>query len=197
MLRFTSLTSHVVPLAVDDVNTDQIIPARFLTATGKAGFGERLFADWRYLPDGSPDPDFILNRPEVQGARILLAGDNFGCGSSREHAAWALTGWGLRALIATSFADIFRINALKNSLLPVQVERGALAQLLNMVRADPCSRVTIDLASQTLSLPDGSGLTFPIDAFSKRCLLTGIDELDYLLSIEDRILGYEVAHPYV
>lgn len=195
-VHFTALTSPVVALPLDDVNTDQIVPARFLTTTGRDGLGVHLFADWRFLPDGSPDLDFVLNRPEAQGARILLAGDNFGCGSSREHAAWALVGWGFRALIATSFADIFHANALQNGLLPVQVEPNALRRVLAIVQDDPGARVSIDLASQILTLPTGGTVTFPIDAFSKRCLLAGFDRLDYLLSIEGQISTYEAAHPH-
>jgi 3-isopropylmalate/(R)-2-methylmalate dehydratase small subunit len=192
MTQFTRLTSRVVALPVDNIDTDQIIPARFLKVTDKAGLGAHLFADWRYNPDGSPRPDFILNRPEAQGAQILLVGDNFGCGSSREHAPWALTGFGFRAIISTSFADIFRNNALKNGLLPVIVDAETHRALFDLVAEIPTVELTIDLAEQTLSFLNKS-VTFPIDPFSKTCLLNGMDELGYLLTFERQIAAYEVA----
>ncbi len=192
MTQFTRLTSRVVALPVDNIDTDQIIPARFLKVTDKAGLGAHLFADWRYNPDGSPRPDFILNRPEAQGAQILLVGDNFGCGSSREHAPWALTGFGFRAIISTSFADIFRNNALKNGLLPVIVDAETHRALFDLVAEIPTVELTIDLAGQTLSFLNKS-VTFPIDPFSKTCLLNGMDELGYLLTFERQIAAYEVA----
>ncbi len=192
--RFTTLTSHMALLPLDDVDTDQIIPARYLKVVDKEGLAEGLFAGWRYRPDGSPDPDFVLNRPEARGAQILLAGNNFGCGSSREHAPWALLGWGFRAVIARSFADIFRNNALKNGLLPVAVGAEAHQALLDLAAADPRAQVTIDLASQTVRLPDGREAAFPIDPFAKRCLLEGIDQLGYLLSFEEQIRAYEERH---
>ena len=195
MEPFTILTSKLVPLPNENVDTDQIIPARFLKTTNKAGLGENLFADWRYNPDGSPKPDFVLNRPEMQGRRILLAGDNFGCGSSREHAPWALLGWGFRAVISTSFADIFYNNALKNGLLPVVVDPETHRRLFQFLEENPDAKVTIDLAAQTLRLPDGSEVTFPIDGFSKQCLLAGVDQLGYLLQQMPRIEAYERAHP--
>ncbi len=191
MSQFTSLTSKVVPLPNENVDTDQIIPARFLKTTDKAGLGDNLFADWRYDPDGSPRPDFVLNRPEMRGRRILLAGDNFGCGSSREHAPWALTGYGFRAVISTSFADIFRNNALKNGLLPITVDRDTHAQLFSLLEEDPDTALGVDLASQTLTLPDGRRVSFPIDGFSKACLLNGVDEIGYVLGMGDRITAYE------
>src|SRR6202521_4551117 len=171
MAQFTKLISRVVALPANDVDTDQIIPARFLKATDKLDMGSHLFADWRYNTDGSPRPEFVLNQPGSHGAQILLAGDNFGCGSSREHAPWALTGFGFRAVISTSFADIFCNNALKNGLLPVAVDAKAHAALLAQLRQQPAASVTVDLAAQTLSLPDGSKATFPVDAFAKTCLL--------------------------
>ena len=192
MTQFTRLTSRVVALPVDNIDTDQIIPARFLKVTDKAGLGAHLFADWRYNPDGSPRPDFILNRPEAQGAQILLVGDNFGCGSSREHAPWALTGFGFRAIISTYFADIFRNNALKNGLLPVIVDAETHRALFDLVAEIPTVELTIDLAGQTLSFLNKS-VTFPIDPFSKACLLNGMDELGYLLTFERQIAAYEVA----
>jgi 3-isopropylmalate/(R)-2-methylmalate dehydratase small subunit len=195
MKPFKTLTSRMVAMPIENIDTDQIIPARFLKTTGKAGLGDKLFADWRYNPDGTPRPDFPLNRPEAQGAQILLAGDNFGCGSSREHAPWALTDYGLRAVVSTSFADIFNNNALKNSLLPVVVDAETHRQLFSLVEEAPGDEITIDLASQTLILPDGRGVTFPIDEFSKTCLLEGIDQLGYLLQHNAQISAHEEAHP--
>jgi 3-isopropylmalate/(R)-2-methylmalate dehydratase small subunit len=191
MAHFTTLTSRIVPLPVNDIDTDQIIPARFLKVTDKAGLGASLFSDWRYNPDGSPKADFVLNRPEVQGAQILLAGDNFGCGSSREHAPWALTGFGFRAVISTSFADIFRNNALKNGLLPVIVDAEVHHSLFDLTEEAPAATLTVDLATQSLILPDGRKVTFPIDGFSKSCLLNGVDELGYILGFEKQIVAYE------
>jgi 3-isopropylmalate/(R)-2-methylmalate dehydratase small subunit len=196
MQPFTRLTSTVVVLPVSNVDTDQIIPARFLKTTDKNGLGASLFADWRYLPDGSPDPAFVLNQPQSQGAQILLAGDNFGSGSSREHAAWALLGWGIRAVISTTIADIFRNNALKNGLLPVVVTPEVHDRLMRLFSSDPTQTLTIDLAAQTLELPDGSTATFPIDPFSKTCLLNGVDELGYLLGLEAEIARYEAQRGF-
>jgi 3-isopropylmalate/(R)-2-methylmalate dehydratase small subunit len=191
MNKFTTLTSRVMVLPVDNVDTDQIIPARFLKTTDKTGLGANLFADWRYLPDGSPNPEFALNRLENQGAQVLLAGNNFGGGSSREHAPWALSGWGFRAVISTTIADIFNNNALKNGLLPVVVDADAHRKLVEMFSADPRLELTIDLEGQLLILPDEEEVTFPIDPFSKTCLLNGVDELGYLLGLEDYIERYE------
>jgi len=191
MESFITLTSKVIPLPHDNVDTDQIIPARYLKVTDKAGLVEGLFAGWRHLPDGQPDPDFPLNRPECQRAQILLVGDNFGCGSSREHAPWALMGWGIRAVVGTSFADIFRNNALKNGLLPVIVDAKTQQQLFELAADNPDVLITIDLAAQTLNLPDGAEVTFPLDPFSKTCLLQGVDQLGYLLKREDQIAAYE------
>jgi 3-isopropylmalate/(R)-2-methylmalate dehydratase small subunit len=181
----------MVPLSVENVDTDQIIPARFLKTTDKNGMGEALFADWRYNPDGSPKPGFVLNDSKFQGAQILLAGDNFGCGSSREHAPWALTGYGFQAVISTSFADIFRNNALKNNLLPVIVDAETLKSLFDLVEEVPGAEVTVDLEAQSLTLPDGSSASFPIDPFSKTCLSQGVDQLGYIKSFEEEIEGYE------
>ncbi len=194
MNPFTRLTARVVVLPVNDIDTDQIIPARFLKATDKEGMGARLFADWRYNPDGSPKPDFILNKPASQGAGVLLAGHNFGCGSSREHAPWALAGFGFRAVVATSFADIFRNNALKNGLLPVIVDPETHTKMVELFEELPGAQVTIDLESQTLTLPDGSTATFPIDSFSRTCLLHGVDELGYILKFKDQIAAFEQQH---
>ncbi|HID86405.1 MAG TPA: 3-isopropylmalate dehydratase small subunit [Anaerolineae bacterium] len=191
MRPFTTLTSRLVPLPHENVDTDQIVPARFLKVTDKAGLGEALFADWRFDAEGNPRPDFVLNRPEFQRAQILLAGDNFGCGSSREHAPWALLAYGFRAVISTSFADIFRNNALKNGLLPIVVDPETHRELFRLVSEDPRVEVRVDLESQTLGLSNGRRVTFPIDAFSKQCLLRGMDELDYLLKLEPVIARYE------
>ncbi len=189
--RFVRLTSTAVLLPADDVDTDQIIPARFLKATERTGLGEHLFSDWRYDAAGGPRPEFALNRPESQGAEVLVAGHNFGCGSSREHAVWALAGWGLRAVVASSFAAIFRSNALKNRLLPVELERDALARLVAAAGADPGLAVTIDLERQAVEWPGQAAIHFPVDPFARRCLLEGIDELGYLLSLERDIAAYE------
>ena len=191
MAQFISLTSRVVVVPQNDIDTDQIIPARFLKTTDKHGLGASLFADWRYGPDGVPVPGFPLNAPRAQGAKVLLAGDNFGCGSSREHAPWALTGFGFRAVVSTSFADIFRNNALKNGLLPVAIDAGAHAALLSELARQPDAEVTIDLATQTLRLPDGTVVKFPIDPFARTCLLEGVDELGYILRFESRIEEHE------
>ncbi|MEK7249999.1 MAG: 3-isopropylmalate dehydratase small subunit, partial [Bacteroidota bacterium] len=180
MAQFTSFTSRVIPLLVDNVDTDQIIPARFLKATDKNGFGEQLFADWRYESDGSPKKDFPLNDPKHRGARILLAGDNFGCGSSREHAPWALTSFGFNAVISTSFADIFRSNALKNGLLPIIISPSEHRQLVQELHQSPDAQLTVNLEQQELTSPSGVKMVFPIDPFSKFCLLNGVDELEYL-----------------
>jgi 3-isopropylmalate/(R)-2-methylmalate dehydratase small subunit len=194
MAEFTTLSSRIMPLAVNDIDTDQIIPARFLKATDKSGMGDNLFADWRYNVDGSPKPDFVLNDPTYVGARILLAGDNFGCGSSREHAPWALTGYGFRAVISTSFADIFRNNSLKNGLLPIIIDQETHKTLLDMVEESPFIEVQVDLKSQTINLPGGRVVGFPIDAFSKACLLNGVDELGYIQGFEKEIEAYEARH---
>ncbi|MDR3575423.1 MAG: 3-isopropylmalate dehydratase small subunit [Anaerolineaceae bacterium] len=191
LTKFTKITSRVVNLPVNNIDTDQIIPARFLKATDKSGMGANLFADWRYLPDGSPKPDFVLNQPESQGASILLAGDNFGCGSSREHAPWALTGFGFRAVISTSFADIFKNNSFKNGLLPVVVDSAAYQTLQDYLVEVPALELVIDLDSQTVTLPSGQSVSFPVDSFSKACLLNGTDELGYILAFDDQISKYE------
>ena len=192
MAQFTTLTSRVVVLPVNDIDTDQIIPARFLKATDKKGMGDHLFADWRYNSDGSSKPDFVLNQKESQGAKILLAGDNFGCGSSREHAPWALTGFGFRAVISTSFADIFRNNALKNGLLPIIVDEATHKMLFDLIEEIPKAELTVDLATQTLVLPNGT-VTFPIDPFNKTCLLNGVDELGYIMGFEKEIAAFEAG----
>jgi 3-isopropylmalate/(R)-2-methylmalate dehydratase small subunit len=194
MQPFKTLTSCVIPLPHNNVDTDQIIPASYLKGIDKTGLAEGLFFKWRYLPDGSLDPNFPLNQAHYQCCQILLAGDNFGNGSSREHAPWALTGWGIRAVISTSFADIFRNNALKNSLLPLIVDADTHRKLFQMASGEAPAQVTVDLVAQKLHLPDGSTASFPIDPFSKKCLLEGVDELGYLLKQTERITVYEQQH---
>jgi 3-isopropylmalate/(R)-2-methylmalate dehydratase small subunit len=191
MKKFTTLESRVVPLPVDNIDTDQIIPARFLKTISKEGLDKNLFCDWRYDAAGNDNPDFILNQPQSKGAEILLAGDNFGCGSSREHAPWALTQYGFRAIISTSFADIFKQNALKNSLLPITVPRDVHAKLFEAVTKDPNYKVKVDLVAQKLTMPDGTAVEFPVDAFSKHCLLEGVDELGYILQQQEAIAAFE------
>ena len=195
MQPFATLTSALVPLAHENVDTDQIIPARYLKVTDKNGLGEALFADWRYAADGSPRAEFILNQPEVRGHQILLAGDNFGCGSSREHAPWALKAYGFRAVISTSFADIFRNNSLKNGLLPIVVDPETHAQLFSLVEEEPEAEITVDLARQRLRLPEGREVEFPIDNFSKSCMLRGVDQLGYLLDQAEPVVAFEEARP--
>ena len=190
-MKFTTLTSHAVPFPVENVDTDQIIPARFLKVTDKHGLGDSLFCDWRYLKDGSPNPDFVLNEPESQGAQILIAGHNFGSGSSREHAPWALVGWGFRAIVSTGFADIFKSNSLKNGLLPVEVTPEVHKALMQAAQLDRSTKITIDLPTQSVTGLEGLEATFPIDEFSKHCLLEGIDQLGYLLSFDEQITDYE------
>jgi 3-isopropylmalate/(R)-2-methylmalate dehydratase small subunit len=184
------IRSRTVALPATNIDTDQIIPARFLTSTSKAGFGKHLFADWRYDAAGNPKADFVLNRPETRGAAILVAGRNIGCGSSREHAPWALMDFGFQAVISTEFADIFRTNCLKNSLLPVVVDEQTHAWLL----ANPNVDVSIDVENTTLTLPDGSVVKFPLEGFARFCLLNGIDELGFLLAQNEAISAYEQAH---
>jgi 3-isopropylmalate/(R)-2-methylmalate dehydratase small subunit len=194
MEPITTFTGTCVALPIENIDTDQIIPARFLKATDKQGMGDHLFADWRYRADGTPNLEFALNRPEAQDASILIAGHNFGCGSSREHAPWALQGFGLRAVISTYFADIFRNNALKVGLLPIVVDDETHQQLLSMVEEDPSTPVTIDLAAQQVLLPDGQAIGFPIDAFARYCLLNGVDQLGFLQMEEAAIAEYERQH---
>jgi len=185
---FTPFESRLVPIPTNNIDTDQIIPARFLKTTSKIGLDKQLFCDWRYNADGTPKPDFILNTPRAQGAEVLLAGDNFGCGSSREHAPWALTQFGFRAVISTSFADIFKNNALKNSLLPIVVDKDTHAKLFALPEE---AKVKVDLASQTLILPDGTKVEFPVDPFNKTCLLEGVDELGWILKQNAAIAAFE------
>ena len=190
MAQFTTLTSRVMPLPANDIDTDQIIPAQFLKVTDKNGLADVLFFHWRFNDDGSPKLDFVINNPEYKGAQILLAGDNFGCGSSREHAPWALVAYGFRAVISTSFADIFRSNSLKNGLIPVIVDQATHKMLFDLIEEVPNTELTVDLESQTLMFPHGS-VTFPIDPFNKACLLNGVDELGYILGFEKQIAEFE------
>jgi len=191
MTKFTAFESKLAPLAIDNIDTDQIIPARFLKTISKQGLGDQLFYDWRYDAEGKPKPDFVLNTPEAKAAKILLAGDNFGCGSSREHAPWSLTQYGFRAVISTSFADIFKQNSLKNSLLPIVVPRDVHAELF----ANPAAPVKVDLATKTLTLASGRVVEFPVDSFARHCLLEGIDELGYILQQAPAIAAFEASHP--
>jgi 3-isopropylmalate/(R)-2-methylmalate dehydratase small subunit len=193
---FRVFTSKVVPIDADNVDTDQIVPARYLKVTDKAGLADALFRDWRFEEDGSvKQPPFVLDRPGMAGRQILLVGDNFGAGSSREHAPWALTAWGVRAILSTSFADIFRGNSLKNGLLPIVVAPDVHARLRDLIERDPDAQLTVDLAEEGVLLPDGSTIDFEIDPFAKRMLLAGTDELGYLLSKEADIAAWEAGHP--
>ncbi len=185
-----TLESRTAVLPFTNIDTDQIIPARFLTTTTKEGLGQRAFADWRYDASGAPKPDFALNKPEAQGCAILVAGRNFGCGSSREHAPWALLDYGFRAVISTEIADIFRNNSLKNGLLPIVIDEEPHRWLLQ----NPGANVRIDLESRTVKLPTGVIVEFPVERFARYCLLNGIDELGFLLQKNDAVTRYEQAH---
>ena len=193
---FTVFKSRAVPIPSENVDTDQIVPARYLKVTDKAGLADALFRDWRFEEDGSlKEPRFILDRPEMAGRRILLVGDNFGAGSSREHAPWALASWGIRAILSTSFADIFRNNSLKNGVLPIVVDRETHRRLFELLERDPDAELTVDLAEQGVLLPDGSTIDFEIDPFARRMLLAGTDELGYLVSKVPEIDAWEATHP--
>jgi 3-isopropylmalate/(R)-2-methylmalate dehydratase small subunit len=190
MEAFTVVTSRTVVLPRSDIDTDQIIPARFLRTTSREGLGRQLFADWRYRADGTPNPEFVLNQPQAQGCQVLVAERNFGCGSSREHAPWALLDHGIRAVVSTEFADIFRSNSLKNGLVPVIVDDATLKWLI----ANPGVEVTVDLASSSLRLPGGRAVPFPIEPFARRCLMQGVDQLGFLLSMDAEISAFEQRH---
>lgn len=193
---FRQFTSKVIPLHAEHVDTDQVVPARYLKVTDKAGLADALFHDWRFETDGSlKEPRFVLDRPEMAGRRILLVGDNFGAGSSREHAPWALATWGISAIFSTSFADIFRNNALKNGVLPIAVDPATHERLFALVEADLDATFTVDLAEQGILLPDGSTLDFDIDPFAKRMLLAGTDEIGYVLGHLPAIEAWEAGHP--
>jgi len=192
--KFVKLESTCVPLPIENVDTDQIIPARFLKATTREGFGDNLFADWRYDKSGKPREDFVLNDPKYSG-KVLVAGQNFGSGSSREHAAWALAGYGFKAVVSSFFADIFKNNSLNNGLLPVQVSKEFLETLFNAIEKDPATKVEIDLENQKITiLPDGPSESFDINPYKKKCLLNGFDDIDYLLNISDHIEAWEKEH---
>jgi 3-isopropylmalate/(R)-2-methylmalate dehydratase small subunit len=193
---FNVFTSKVVPLPAENVDTDQIIPARYLKVTDKLGLAEGLFRDWRFNEDGSlKEPRFVLDQPGMAGRRILLVGDNFGSGSSREHAPWALTSWGIRAILSTSYADIFRSNSLKNGVLPIVVDAATHARLFELLARDPDAELTVDLAEQGVLLPDGTTIDFDIDPFAKQMILAGTDELGYLLGKDPAITAWETTHP--
>jgi 3-isopropylmalate/(R)-2-methylmalate dehydratase small subunit len=193
---FTTFTSKVIPLPAENVDTDQIVPARYLKMTDKTGLAEALFRDWRFEEDGSlKEPRFVLDRPGMAGRRILLAGENFGAGSSREHAPWALTAWGIRAILSTSFADIFRSNSLKNGLLPIVLEAERHRQLFELTAERPDAELTVDLESQVVHLPGDEDLPFDVDPFAKRMILAGTDELGYLLSKDAELGTWEAGHP--
>ncbi len=193
---FRSFASRIVPLQAENVDTDQIVPARYLKVTDKEGLAEALFRDYRFNEDGTrKDPPWILDRPEMPGRRILLVGDNFGTGSSREHAPWALRSWGISAILSTSFADIFQNNALKNGVLPIVVDPAMHQALFEMVAADPDSELRVDLAEQGILLPDGTTLDFEIDPFSKMMLMAGTDEIGYVMGKDADIAAWEAAHP--
>jgi len=193
---FRSFASRVVPLPAENVDTDQIVPARYLKVTDKEGLADALFRDWRFEEDGSrKDPPFIIDRPGMEGRRILLAGDNFGCGSSREHAPWALRSWGVQAILSTSFADIFRSNALKNGVLPIVVDPETHRRLFKLLEDDPDAELRVDLAEQGILLPDGSTIDFDVDPFSKMMLMAGTDEIGYVLAKDEAIAAWEAAHP--
>ncbi len=191
MEKFTTLRASMISIPTENVDTDQIIPARFLKVTDKNGLGDNLFFDWRYNEDGSPKEDFILNSEQGKKAKILVGGDNFGCGSSREHAPWAIMGYGFRAVISTSFADIFRNNSLKLGLVPIAVDKESHLQLLSLIEEEPNTEIMVDLENQTVQLPDGRKVEFPIDNFSKSCILQGLDQLGYLQSHTRAIAAFE------
>jgi 3-isopropylmalate/(R)-2-methylmalate dehydratase small subunit len=191
----TTFSGKAVAVPGENIDTDQIIPARYLKVTDKNGLAEGLFYAWRYAPDGTPNADFPLNKPEAAGATVLIAGKNFGCGSSREHAPWALVGYGFRAVISPEFADIFRGNSLKNGLLPITVDTETYHELLSLVEEDPEAAVTVDLPNQRVVLPNGRAVSFPIDGFAKYCLVNGVDQLGFLQQQADAVAAYEAATP--
>jgi 3-isopropylmalate/(R)-2-methylmalate dehydratase small subunit len=193
---YASFTSAVIPLPAENVDTDQIVPARYLKMTDKAGLAEALFRDWRFNEDGSlKEPRFVIDRPEMAGRRILVAGDNFGAGSSREHAPWALLAFGIRAILSTSFADIFRSNALKNGVLPIVVEAERHRQLFDLIATNPQAQLTVDLETQVVHLPGDEDLPFEVDPFARLMLLDGTDEMGYLLGRTSAIDAWEASHP--
>lgn len=191
--KFITLKSTAVPLPIENIDTDQIIPARFLKATTREGFGENLFRDWRYNSDETPKADFALNNPTYSG-KILVAGKNFGCGSSREHAAWSIYDHGFRVVISSFFADIFKNNALNNALLPIQVSDGFLKKIFASIEKDPKTQIIVNLSQQSVVLEDGASESFDINAYKKTCMMNGYDDIDYLLSLRDEIKHFELAH---
>jgi 3-isopropylmalate/(R)-2-methylmalate dehydratase small subunit len=191
--KFITLRSTAVPLPIENIDTDQIIPARFLKATTREGFGENLFRDWRYTSGNTPNPDFVLNHSKYSG-KILVAGKNFGCGSSREHAAWAIYDFGFRVVISSFFADIFKNNALNNACLPVQVSDSFLKRIFDTIEKNPSTEITVDLQDQKVLLEDGSSESFDINPYKKICLTNGYDDIDYLLSLRNEIKHFELAH---
>lgn len=191
MEKFNKVVSTAVPMPIEDIDTDQIIPARFLKATSRDGFGDNLFRDWRYVQGNEPKPDFVLNDSTYTG-EILVAGKNFGCGSSREHAAWALYDYGFKVVVSSFFADIFKGNALNNGLLPVQVSEAFLKELLTAIKANPSIEINVDLPAQTISF-DGKSESFEVNSYKKECLLNGYDDIDFLVSIKDEIEEYEAS----
>jgi 3-isopropylmalate/(R)-2-methylmalate dehydratase small subunit len=193
MEPFVTLRTTAVVLPLENVDTDQIIPARFLKTTDRLGLGDDLFADWRYDTAGAPHPEFVLNRPEAKAAQLLVAGRNFGCGSSREHAPWALLGYGFRAVVSSEFADIFRNNALGNGLLPITLPEPVVERIGALTASDPASLFTIDLESRTVALPSGERFGFPVDPFARHCMLQGLDQLGYLMAMEPEIAAFERA----
>ncbi len=196
MQPFKKLSATATPLRQENVDTDQIIPAKYLTAVTKEGMGDGLFSAWRYNADGSDNPDFVVNHPEYKGSEVLIAGRNFGSGSSREHAVWALTEYGYRAVITPSFGDIFYNNSLKNGLLPIQLPTETVNMLLDLVEEEPSTTIDVDLESQTVTLPDGQKMGFDIDPFRKKCLQEGLDDMGYIMSNDDAIAAHEAAPAY-
>jgi 3-isopropylmalate/(R)-2-methylmalate dehydratase small subunit len=188
--KFTILESTCIPLPLENVDTDQIIPARFLVATSREGFGDNLFRDWRYSKSGEKNPDFVLNSTKYSG-KVLVAGKNFGSGSSREHAVWALYDYGFRVVISSFFADIFMNNSLNNGLLPIVVPEAILRKLQDSVNDNPAAKIRVDLENQTLFLPDGSSVTFSINPYKKECMIKGLDDVDFLLDMKDQITSFE------
>jgi 3-isopropylmalate/(R)-2-methylmalate dehydratase small subunit len=196
MEKFTTLQSRAIPLNIENVDTDQIIPARFLKATDRKGFGDNVFRDWRYHKDGSVNTDFVLNNSKYSGS-ILVAGDNFGCGSSREHAAWAITDYGFKVVVSSFFADIFKGNALNNGLLPVQVSEGFLSKLLNQIESHPETELEVNLEQQTISVKNSDmSEDFEIDAYKKTCMINGYDDIDYLVNHKELIEAFEEKKIY-
>ena len=196
MEKFTTLKSRAIPLNIENVDTDQIIPARFLKATDRKGFGDNVFRDWRYHKDGSVNSDFVLNDSKYSG-KILVAGDNFGCGSSREHAAWAITDFGFKVVVSSFFADIFKGNALNNGLLPVQVSKGFLSDLLQKIASNPETELEVNLNNQTISVKDSNlSESFEIDAYKKTCMINGYDDIDYLVNNKEQIEAFEAQKIY-